>query len=237
MKIEVSNVIEEDGKKFIEFDPGQHQFVPSSKVDEIRSQSYAQGAKKAEEQIAAKDQELSNIREQLEAATKGKGAGSIEVTELRQKLNETQTNLTNLTQQMEQTRKAEAEARFENLLKDKAVTMKLKDGGADTFQIYAKQAKIRLEDGSEGYQLPDGGIGNLDQFAEKWSDSSVGRAFVLSGEKGGAGSLPSDVSHADFGAIMASPELKRKYVEKHGMAGFSKRLAQHRQQTKQLSSS
>ena len=143
------------------------------------------------EAIRAKDAELADLQGQLDGFRKSSSGKENETDGLRNSLMETQNNLKKLTDQIEQDRKDKATMVYDAGLNEVANRLSLVNGASSTFILSAKSAKVVTEDGNILYNLDSGGMGSIDQYAEQWQNSDVGKALTIAPDKGGTGSAPS----------------------------------------------
>jgi len=184
--------------------------VPATKVDEIRSQSFAKGAEKAKAEVMAEAEtlrkELADAQSKLQQTTSKSTSSSEQINLLTQSLEAVRGQLDAM-----QNKASEAEQNSQIL--EATSGMQLVDGAVEIFKA---QAKNRSKDGS--YLLSTGENGDIKQYAAEFFASAVGKALVISSQKGGTGSPMGSLSGATLDPkSMAS---KANYIAEHGLDAY-----------------
>jgi len=225
MEIEV----EVEGKPTkIEIDPDSLGLVSSDKVDQIRSQSFAQGAKSKEKEfepvksdLETRTKALEDAQKALEAAKNGSGKTSIELEETRQKVATLESQIKTLAEAKEAEAKARKDATISAQIAQQASKMPFKEGTTPVFEDQAKKALQEI-DGVVMYCLPDGTPTTLESWATEWMQTPIGKSLLLSDQKGGIGSSPAIPSSISADSPM---EQKAQFIREHGLQAFRDKIA------------
>jgi len=225
MEIEV----EVEGKvQKVQIDPDKLGFVPADKVDQIRSQSFAQGAKSKETEfepvkqtLAEREKALEDAQKALDAAKQGGGKNAIELEQTRQQIAELQSQIKSLAEAKEAETKARKEATLSAQISQQAGKMPFREGTTLVFEQMAK-ASLQEIDGIVLYRLADGTPAPLEDWAKEWAASPVGKSLLLTDQRPGAGTYP-----AGSGSVSAdSPmEQKARFIQEHGLDAFKDKIS------------
>lgn len=187
--------IDHEGKKLpVEIDPTEHGFLPQAKVDELKKEFYAKGAKSRDKDVVDLQKQLDQAVGQIDAVAKSGSGNHIEAEKLRQQITDLHSKMGEVSKQMMAEREARKNAEISATISKVAAGFKFRDGTQTVFERDAQSSKRVNDDGTVVWQLPDGQQGTLEQFSDHWRKSPVGQALVLTEQKPGAGTAPSSGS-------------------------------------------
>jgi len=212
--------IQHEGKAIkTEFDPGKYSLVSQEKADEIQRNSFAKGAEKAEKSEQEKVAELTRERDEAKTNLESYKNNLSQKEQDNLKSNEQIATLSKsveaLTAGLEEQKNETAAEKFNGILFGAIKDVNFVSGGQDVFIQFAK-----LQKKNGGFILRDGTEGTIDKLKDEWVGSEVGKALIVSDQKGGVGSQPGGDNSISFAEATKDTAARSKYIEKHGMEKY-----------------
>ena len=209
--------IQHEGKAIkTEFDPGKYSLVSQEKADEIQRNSFAKGAEKAEKSEQEKVAELTRERDEARTNLESHKSNLTQKEQDNLKSNEQIATLSKsveaLTAGLEEQKNLTAAEKFNGLLFGAIKDVNFVSGGQDVFIQFAK-----LQKKNGGFILRDGTEGTIDKLKEEWVVSEVGKALIVTDQRGGSGSQGGGDNSISFSEATKDPTARSKYIEKVGM--------------------
>ena len=194
--------------------------VTQDKVNEIRNAAYGQGAEKIEkEKVALLIQERDALQEKLNLNVSNLSQKEKDANATTDRLALLEKGLKESIEKSEQSEQRLQTERFNGTISEAVRNINFVKDGQDVFYQFALKQK---ENG--GFILDNGIGGTIDQLREQWIQTAVGKALIVSDQKGGTGSQKSGELNASFSEIMKNPELKNKFIDANGMDKYKQEV-------------